>query len=232
MPPVVETEPAIHRRTTPHPGVDARDARRWPRERRRHTLMDAHSKRPEARSGEPVSAKQALEAHLRSHPEDWESWLVYADALTEEGDIRGEIIALKHRLHQGGLSNEERLRLQEHIGAIEEAHASTWLPKELTTYEMVFDWRFGFVIKVWLLCWHDDTLRYFEALVAHPSARFLTALDLLESYIDADGIRALGASRHLCALTELNLLRNPIGTEGRAALESSAYLRRCKFVIG
>jgi uncharacterized protein (TIGR02996 family) len=39
-----------------------------------------------------------LEAHLRAHPTDWERWLVYADWLTDQGDIRGQLIGWEHRL--------------------------------------------------------------------------------------------------------------------------------------
>jgi uncharacterized protein (TIGR02996 family) len=38
-----------------------------------------------------------LVAYLHGLPDDWDSWLVYADQLTERGDPRGEILVLEHR---------------------------------------------------------------------------------------------------------------------------------------
>jgi uncharacterized protein (TIGR02996 family) len=39
----------------------------------------------------------ALLRQLRELPDDWESWLVYADALSERGDLRGELLVAEHR---------------------------------------------------------------------------------------------------------------------------------------
>ena len=48
-----------------------------------------------------------LEEHLRNHPEDWTSWLVYGDWLLEQGDARGELIAAQ-RGYQANLAVVER----------------------------------------------------------------------------------------------------------------------------
>jgi hypothetical protein len=37
-----------------------------------------------------------LVAHLRSLPDDWDSWLVLADALSDTGDVRGQLLVLEH----------------------------------------------------------------------------------------------------------------------------------------
>ncbi|MCW5805373.1 MAG: hypothetical protein KIT31_23590 [Deltaproteobacteria bacterium] len=39
-----------------------------------------------------------LVAYLQQLPDDWDSWLVFADALAEAGDARGELLVLEHRL--------------------------------------------------------------------------------------------------------------------------------------
>jgi uncharacterized protein (TIGR02996 family) len=44
-----------------------------------------------------MSSAEELLARLRAHPDDQEAWLVYADWLAEQGDGRGELIALEHR---------------------------------------------------------------------------------------------------------------------------------------
>jgi uncharacterized protein (TIGR02996 family) len=45
-----------------------------------------------------MSAIPELEAHLRENPGDWESWLVYADWLTDQDDPHGQLIRLEHQL--------------------------------------------------------------------------------------------------------------------------------------
>jgi uncharacterized protein (TIGR02996 family) len=65
-----------------------------------------------------MSAISELEAHLRHHPDDRNSWLVYADWLTEEGDARGQLVMLEHRLETGALSPEERQGLTEQVQAL------------------------------------------------------------------------------------------------------------------
>jgi uncharacterized protein (TIGR02996 family) len=59
-----------------------------------------------------MSAIPELEAHLREHPEDWESWLVYADWLTDQDDMHGQLIRLEHRL---GVSPEMPRREREEL---------------------------------------------------------------------------------------------------------------------
>lgn len=50
-----------------------------------------------------------LVAHLRSLPDDWDSWLVYADQLTERGDERGQLLVLEQR---GNVGDRELVQLQ------------------------------------------------------------------------------------------------------------------------
>ena len=50
---------------------------------------------------------EALERQLRQPSAGWEPWLVYADWLTERGDVRGQMIALAHRLAEGALGPDE-----------------------------------------------------------------------------------------------------------------------------
>src|SRR5438093_755885 len=59
-----------------------------------------------------------LVTHLRTLPEDWGSWLVYADALSERGDPRGELLVRAHRLQTTALADTgmraELERLEDH----------------------------------------------------------------------------------------------------------------------
>lgn len=52
--------------------------------------------------------------HLATLPDDWDSWLVYADQLTQRGDRRGEILVLEHR----GARDEAILRTDAWVGAV------------------------------------------------------------------------------------------------------------------
>ena len=53
-----------------------------------------------------------LVAYLRSLPDDWGSWLVFADALSERGDDRGQFLVLEHRAQD--------------IGALADDWMATW----------------------------------------------------------------------------------------------------------
>ena len=45
-----------------------------------------------------VSSIEKLEERLRQFPDDWAEWMVYADWLSERGDIRGELLAIENKL--------------------------------------------------------------------------------------------------------------------------------------
>ena len=73
----------------------------------------------------------ALEAHLRARSDqggadDWESWLVYADHLRDQGDTRCEAIELEYRL-SAALCPEERGELRRQVEAMVAAHREEWL---------------------------------------------------------------------------------------------------------
>jgi uncharacterized protein (TIGR02996 family) len=44
-----------------------------------------------------VAVNEALERELEAHPDDEQRWLVYADWLQSEGDLRGELVTRQHR---------------------------------------------------------------------------------------------------------------------------------------
>jgi uncharacterized protein (TIGR02996 family) len=65
----------------------------------------------------------ALLAAIHEHPDDDELRLVYADALTDRGDPRGELIAIQCRLARG--AGDAALRRREK--QLLDAHGKTWL---------------------------------------------------------------------------------------------------------
>ena len=169
---------------------------------------------------------RALLNILRASPDDTDTWNVFADWLTEQGDTRGELVRLEQRLQEPGLSADERSELQRRVDEWKKTHEETWL-QGLLLPGATLTWRHGFVVGV-RLPWNSDTLHIFAAMRAHPSGVLLHALDLGENNIGAEGARAIAASDTLRALTRLHLYGNDIGDEGKAALAASEHLRRCR----
>jgi uncharacterized protein (TIGR02996 family) len=128
---------------------------------------------------EPKSNAE-LEAIIEAAPEDVQARLVYADWLQQEGDPRGELIAVESQLQDKpddpALLQHQRALLNRH-----RAHFYGPLTAEQEGYEATF--RFGFF----------DTLQVdagdLERLLSHPSnaASFahLEALDLRDNGIDS-----------------------------------------------
>lgn len=167
-----------------------------------------------------------LEAKLRDNPSDPQAWLVYADHLLERGDVRGEIIALQHRLAIGArFPLAERRTIEARIAAIEASHRPIWLAGDRSLKGTSYTWRYGFIVGA-QLPWKRTTPRRLAALVAHPSARFLTSLDLSRQHIGDEGIRALLESRALSEIRALNLYSTAIGDEGIASIARDPDLGR------
>src|SRR6478672_5881113 len=106
---------------------------------------------------------RGLEARLRANPDDWESWLVYADWLTDQGDLRGTLIGLEHKLATAGLSEEEHRALQAQAKALAEEHQQEWLEGWSVPADAHLQWRHGFIVGVFL-SWNEHTLDALEAL--------------------------------------------------------------------
>src|SRR5262249_51579200 len=71
--------------------------------------------------------REALEAALVENPDDLAAHAAYADFLQEQGDPRGEFIALQLALEDPGKSPEERQRLLERERELLQAHQREWL---------------------------------------------------------------------------------------------------------
>jgi uncharacterized protein (TIGR02996 family) len=77
--------------------------------------------------GEVPPMRRALEAALVADPGDLGSHSAYADWLTEEGDPRGELIAVQLALEDANLSAPQRKKLQQREKALWKAHRADWL---------------------------------------------------------------------------------------------------------
>jgi uncharacterized protein (TIGR02996 family) len=166
---------------------------------------------------------EALEAFLRVNPEDREAWLVYADLLIEEGDVRGELVALYQQLAAGRLSAPDaRARLQR-VQALETSCRSKWLSELEPPAGASLQWRFGFVVEVGFGR-SPDSLDAFARLCACRGGRFLSGLDLSGWELGAEGAARLAASCALQRARRLNLAGCHLGPEGVLALLPSCGL--------
>jgi uncharacterized protein (TIGR02996 family) len=200
-----------------------------------------------------MDALVALRDGLAREPIDWASWLVYADWLLEQGDPRGELVNLEHKLDTAKLSRDERLGLVRQRMTLQKEHEGQWL-RGLTLPEGLYPrWRHGFIIGLTpgsLKQGLGATLSFLRKLQAHPAGLLLCTLDLSElrlgdaeaaqlasaplgpltrlllgnNQIGSAGVVALSESAHLGALGRLDLSHNAVGTRGLTALLSSAGL--------
>lgn len=125
----------------------------------------------------------ALERKLLDNPDALDDWLVYADALAEAGDARGELVSIGVSLARGQ-GNVTQLRERE--DALLQAHAHAWFGElvEQDEWRECFGWtlRTGFWgrIRLWVDYDHRDTDlgQVLSYALAHPSAKFLRELDI------------------------------------------------------
>jgi uncharacterized protein (TIGR02996 family) len=131
-----------------------------------------------------TSTVTALEAHLRKNPDDWSSWLVFGDHLTEQGDVRGELIRLEHQHATARLSPADRDALAKTIQALIAQHQSSWkqtvpsdaAPEGEAHGPLVrLDWRHGFVVGL-ELGWVEYTGAALQQFLSSPDARLLSTL--------------------------------------------------------
>ena len=123
----------------------------------------------------------ALEQAILANPYDRDAYMVYGDWLQQQGDPRGELIALQ-------LANKNASAL-----VLMDRHKNTFLgplAPHQKTYDGkkadAFTWKFGFIHGARLS--HDhyaDTgfdgrlVQILDQLLAHPSGRFLTELTMV-----------------------------------------------------
>jgi uncharacterized protein (TIGR02996 family) len=74
-----------------------------------------------------ANLREALEAALVESPDDRATHAAYADLLLEEGDPRGELIAVQLAVNDQGRSYEERQRLKAREAELLHAHQREWL---------------------------------------------------------------------------------------------------------
>ena len=190
------------------------------------------------------TAARAIEERLRLNPEERSIWLVYADHLLDQGDIRGELIQLWGRAHDPERPEEERSAASSKIRAIEDNHRKRWLEGWPFEGRAQLSWRYGFVVAISFGS-KDCLPALLDALVRHKTARLLShmslsqryagddnvsaiagaeifrqisILNLERNYLHARSVRALGDAGALCGLRSLKICDNPLGYDGVEAL--------------
>lgn len=115
----------------------------------------------------------AIEARLRTHPDDHASWLVYADWLEERGDdARGRLILLQHRRASARVEADARA-LQREVDALVGEHREGWARGAPPGAEIA--WQHGFVVGL-TLPWAEEALDGLAAWLDGPDARLLATL--------------------------------------------------------
>jgi uncharacterized protein (TIGR02996 family) len=114
--------------------------------------------------------REALEAAIDEDPDDARAYAVYSDWLQEQGDPRGELIALQQAAEQDpGVAAAATACFDEQIDRF----------GSFTTCE--FTWRHGFVRRATLGVSSSQSATFVRELFDHPSGRFIVDLSLWES---------------------------------------------------
>jgi uncharacterized protein (TIGR02996 family) len=188
----------------------------------------------------------ALERELRLQSSAWAPWLVYADWLTERGDVRGRLIALEHYRENSRLRPDELRAISSEIDELIAAHEDAWLIPGMPE-ACKFEWRYGFVVGAAfpLATEHLGELR---ALLEHPQARLLSALrlrapegndedvDFDEEMFEQGYVPPVVSEQLLAAVFELQLSQihslaieyTPIGSEGARLLATCPTLAQLR----
>jgi uncharacterized protein (TIGR02996 family) len=180
------------------------------------------------------------------HPEDDGPRLIYADALEDRGDPRGELIRLQCQLDRLEQGDSQGPALRQRAHALLRQHRGSWLGflgegsdtcwrfrrgflDEVCLEAAVFLHRAGELFRLAPLLRHLrlwGARRCLSDLAASPHLAQLSTLDLTANKIGDEGVKALVASPHLAQLTTLLLARNEIGQDGGQWLASSPHLAR------
>lgn len=174
-----------------------------------------------------------LERAIRSDPESWEPWLVFADWLAERGDARGRLIGLEHRLATAALSVEQRAEVRGEIDQLVAEQQATWALADVPE-DWRLEWRHGFVVGLALTI-GEAGLERLRSVLADPAARLLMRLrvrfssepdperDFDEPYepdpIPTELLGSLFELQH-ANIRELAFEYAPLGAEGVASLVS------------
>ncbi len=127
----------------------------------------------------PAGAKVVdRELAIIENPNDEQAWAIYGDWLSDNGDPRGELIALES---SGGDPDK--------IKRIEDENIFSWFGEELWERheDLTCAFRGGFLVDVKLaIRFEADNVEFLPQLLALPAARFLNSLEVTAQLYDPD----------------------------------------------
>ncbi len=167
---------------------------------------------PRVRASNSAVARE-LEAALASNLNDVGAWLVYADWLEAQGDVRSELIRLRLRvMNATGLSWDERIGLRDQADELTKQHEQAWLAGWHPRVSASVEWRMGFVVEAAFPC-DPNSIASCESLLATPAGRLLgkvSFIDLpLEQLNALDRLLGRGVLRRLTLLGSTDLRATP-----------------------
>ena len=193
------------------------------------------------------SLRYALEAALVENPDDLATHYAYADYLQEQGDPRGEFIQVQLALERAGKTGEERQRLKSRERRLLAEHRRHWLGeladellgptherRKRTDRPYQISFARGWLHSIIRPDPRSPRFRFtFEPgvglgrLISRAAeARLLRELVL--SFEDLAGVRAIVQSPSLHHLTHLRLHWSNLGDVGCTEIVTSGVLKRLK----
>jgi uncharacterized protein (TIGR02996 family) len=146
-----------------------------------------------------------LEAAVLDDPDNDEAWLVLADWLQQQGDPRGELIALDVKGDEAASGRHLELHEAALIGSLE-PHLD------------MFQWKRGYIHRARLACSTDleiDNARVLDRLLRHASGRLLQELVLAPDILLGEQDQLIGVfellARHVPPLRSLTVGDYPLG---------------------
>lgn len=159
----------------------AYDKRISEKRKKGYALANGQEEPGESTSGR-VRRNPKLEARIAKEPNNLKGYLVYGDWLREQGDPRGELIALQCAAHQA--SGKEATKLKKQASALVREYKQFLLGElaDKGDNDVTLEWRFGFIRSARLargdFASKLDVAKAVGALMKLPSARFLRELTL------------------------------------------------------
>ncbi|WP_225410869.1 WGR domain-containing protein [Stigmatella hybrida] len=149
----------------------------------------------EAGDGEatPSATNPALEAAILADPDNVEAYLAYGTWLSEQGDPRGELIALQHALSQASGTEASNLKrkITVHLKTHQE-HFLGELAEAVEDEELSVEWYLGFIRSARVAKKDYDSTRDIPdtalELLTHPSAKFLRGLTIGMAEFDGENV--------------------------------------------
>ncbi len=156
---------------------------------------------------EPIQSLAPLEAELEADPHAVEPFLIYADALSQRGDPRGELIMLHHHGAHAEAAELIRRHARELTGGL--------APLPVESVEL--EWRLGFVRAARFRVSNREQLGQVLCFLGTTSARLLESLTIeLAEPIGAKDGEKLSASldAYLAAARRWPLLKGFVASRG------------------